>query len=122
MLEKGVIRKSTSTWGSPIVLVKKKTGEIRPNVDYPKLNELVKPDAFPIPRAQDCLDSLGGSTFFSAFDVTSGYFQIPLNKEDIPKTAFVCKYGHFEMVRMPFGLNSASSTFQRAMELVVAEL
>ena len=55
-------------------------------------------------------------------DLTSGYFQIPVKREDIPKTAFVCKYGHFEMTRMPFGLNNAASTFQRTMELALQEL
>ncbi|MCG8046377.1 MAG: RNase H-like domain-containing protein, partial [Candidatus Thiodiazotropha endolucinida] len=122
MKAKGVIRDSVSPWASPIVLVKKKDGGIRPCVDYRKVNELVKPDGFPLPRVQDCLDAVAGSTLFSTFDLTSGYYQIPLKKEDIPKSAFVCKFGHFEMTRMPFGLNSAASTFQRTMELALAGL
>ena len=60
--------------------------------------------------------------FFSTFDLLSGYFQIPLLEEDIPKSAFVCKYGHFEMTRMPFGLNNSASTFQRTMELALQGL
>ena len=119
---KGVIRDSTSPWASPIVLVKKKDGSIRPCVDYRKVNELVKPDGFPLPRIQDCLDAVAGSKFFSTFDLLSGYFQIPLLEEDIPKSAFVCKYGHFEMTRMPFGLNNSASTFQRTMELALQGL
>ena len=119
---KGVIRDSTSPWASPIVLVKKKDGSVRPCVDYRKVNELVKPDGFPLPRIQDCLDAAAGSKFFSTFDLLSGYFQIPLLEEDIPKSAFVCKYGHFEMTRMPFGLNNAASTFQRTMELALQGL
>lgn len=119
---KGVIRESVSPWASPIVLVSKKDGTVRPCVDYRKVNELVKPDGFPLPRIQDCLDAVAGSRFFSTFDLTSGYFQIPLKEEDIPKSAFVCKYGHFEMKRMPFGLNNAASTFQRTMELALQEL
>ena len=128
MLAKGVIRKSTSPWASPIVLVRKKptgpnkVGAIRPCVDYRRVNALVKPDGFPLPRIQDCLDAVAGSTLFSTFDLTSGYFQIPLKEEDIPKSAFVCKYGHFEMTKMPFGLNNAASTFQRTMELVLQGL
>ena len=122
LLKKGVIQKSVSPWASPIVLVRKKNGSLRPCVDYRKVNALVKPDGFPLPRIQDCLDAVAGAHLFSSFDLTSGYFQIPLKKEDIPKTSFVCKFGQFEMTRMPFGLNNAASTFQRTMELALQGL
>ena len=88
---KRVIRESVSPWASPIVLVKKKDGGVRPCVAYRKVNELVKPDGFPLPRIQDCLDAVAGSELFSIFDQTSGYFQIPLLEQDNPKSAFVCK-------------------------------
>jgi len=65
---------------------------------------------------------VAGATLFSTFDLTSGYFQIRLKEEDIPKSAFVCKYGQFEMLRLPFGLNSEASTFQRTMELALQGL
>ena len=89
---------------------------------FRKVNELVKPDGFPLPRIQDRLDAVAGAKLSSTFDLTSGYFQIPLNEEDIPKSAFVCKYGHFEMTRMPFGLNNAVSTFQGTMEMALQGL
>ena len=73
-------------------------------------------------RYLDCLDAVAGSTLFSIFDPISRYFQIPLKEEDIPKSASVCKYGHFEMTRMPFGLNNGDSTFQRTMETALQDL
>ena len=122
MLNNRVLRKSTSPWASPIVLVKRKNGSIRPCVDYRKVNALVKSDGIPLTRVQDCLYSVDGSTLYSCFDLTSGYFQIPLKEDDIPKSAFCCKYGHDEMTRMPFGLNNSASTFQRLMELALQGL
>ena len=122
MKAKGVIRESVSPWASPICLVSKKDGGVRLCVDYRKVNSLVKPDGFPLPRVQDCLDAVAESKWFSTFDLTSGYYQIPLKSQDIPKSAFVCKYGHYEMTRMPFGLNNAAGTFQRTMELALQGL
>ena len=122
MKAKGVIRESVSPWASPICLVSKKDGGVRLCVDYRKVNNLVKPDGFPLPRVQDCLDAVAESKWFSTFDLTSGYYQIPLKSQDIPKSAFVCKYGHYEMTRMPFGLNNAAGTFQRTMELALQGL
>ena len=104
------------------MLVSKKNGGVRPCVDYRKVNQLVKPDNFPLPRIQDCLDAVAASQLFSTNDLTSGYFQIPLMEEDIPKSAFICKYGHYKMTRMPFGLNNAASTFQRTMEMALQGL
>ena len=122
LLQQRVARKSTSPWSSPLCLVKKKSGGIRPCIDYRKLNKQVTPDAFPLPRIQDCLDAVSGSTLFSTFDLTSGYFQIPVREEDIPKTAFACKFGQYEMTKMPFGLNNSASTFLRTMELALQGL
>ncbi len=100
--EKGVVRKSNSPWASPIVLVKKADGKMRPCVDYRRLNAVVKNvPAFPLPRIGDCLDAVAGSKYFSTFDLTSGYFQIPMKAEDIPKTAFCTKYGQYEFLSMP---------------------
>ena len=100
----------------------RKDGRVRPCVDYRRVDRLVKPDDFPLPRIQDCLDAVAGSSLFNMFDLLSGFFQIRVKDADIPKAAFVCKYGHYEMTRMPFGLNNAASTFQRTMELALQGL
>ena len=83
MKAKGVIRESVSPWASPICLVSKKDGGVRLCVDYRKVNSLVKPDGFPLPRVQDCLDAVAVSKWFSTFDLTSGYYQIPLKSQGI---------------------------------------
>ena len=120
--QQGSVRPSSSPWASPIVLVRKKDGSIRPCVDYRRLNLVTKPDAFPLPRTEDCLDAMAGSVLFSTLDITSAYNQIPVRKEDIPKTAFITKYGFFEYTTMPFGLCNAPATFQRVMELALRGL
>ena len=120
--EQGSIRPSTSPWASPIVLVRKKDGTVRPCVDYRRLNAVTKPDAFPLPRTDDCLDAMSGSVLFSTLDITSAYNQIPVRKEDIQKTAFTTKFGLFEYTTMPFGLSNAPATFQRVMEVALRGL
>ena len=119
MHEQGIIQKSCSPWASPLVLVLKKNGKVRPCVDYRRLNAVTIKDAFPLPRIQDCLDTVSGATLFSTFDVTSSYHQIPVKSQDIPKTAFVTKYGLFEFKTMPFGVCNGPPTCQRLMELIL---
>jgi len=118
----GVIRESTSPWSSPLVLVRKKTGGVRATIDYRLLNIHCRDFAFPIPKIQDCLDAIAGSKCFSTLDLTSGYHQIPVREEDIPKTAFISKHGLFEFTTMPMGLKTAGATFQRVMELALKGL
>ncbi len=91
MEKQNIIRPSTSPWASPICLVKKKSGKIRPCVDYRKVNSITRKDAYPLPRISDCLDAVAGARFFSTFDLTSGFHQIPIKESDIPKTAFCPK-------------------------------
>ena len=91
-------------------------------MDYRKLNEVTKKDAYPLPRIEDCLDCLGGAKIFSTLDLQSGYWQIEIKDADRPKTAFSTRTGHYEYVTMPFGLCNAPGTFERAMELIMKGL
>ncbi|CAC5423943.1 unnamed protein product [Mytilus coruscus] len=102
MLDQGVIENSSSPWASPLLLIRKKNGKIRPAVDYRKINSKTVCDAYPLPRIQDCLDAVSGANLFSVFDLISGFHQIPVKLEDRPKTAFTTKYGLYEFKTMPF--------------------
>ena len=122
MMEKKVISPSKSPWASPIVLVQKKDGSTRFCVDYRKVNEVTRKDAYPIPRIDETLDTLAGATFFSTLDLRSGYWQVEVDPGDREKTAFCTPEGLFEFNVMPFGLCNAPATFQRLMDSVLAGL
>lgn len=122
MLQAGVIRPSRSPWSFPVVLATKSDGSKRFCVDYRELNKITIADQYPVANVDDILDRLQSSKIFSTLDLKCGYWQVQLEEDSIPKTAFSTPDGHYEFVRMPFGLRNAPADFSRLMREIFGNL
>jgi hypothetical protein len=118
LLEKGFIRPSASPWGSPSLFVPKKDGTQCLCVDYRILNAVTIKNKYPLPRINDLMDQLRQAKFFSKIDLRSSYHQMKIRPEDIFKTTFVTRYGHYEYTVVSFGLTNASTYFINMMNKV----
>ncbi|GJW83154.1 putative reverse transcriptase domain-containing protein [Tanacetum coccineum] len=116
--DKGFIRPSSSPWGAPVLFVKKRDGSFQMCIDYRELNKLTVKNRYPLPRIDDLFDQLQGSRVYSKIDLRSGYHQLRVREEDISKTAFRTRYGHYEFQVMPFGLTNAPAVFMDLMNRV----
>ncbi|GJU33705.1 putative reverse transcriptase domain-containing protein [Tanacetum coccineum] len=118
LFDKGFIRPSSSPWGAPVLFVKKKDGSFRMCIDYWELNKLTVKYHYPLPNIDDLFDQLQGSSVYSKIDMRSGYHQLRVREQDIPKTAFRTRYGHYKFQVMPFGLTNALAVFMDLMNRV----
>jgi hypothetical protein len=118
LLDKGFIRPSISLWGAPMLFVKKKNGSMRMCIDYQELNKVTIKNRYPLPRIDDLLGQLQRAQVFFKVDLLSGYHQVRVKEEDIPKTAFMTRYGQYKFLVISFRLTNALAVFMDMMNRV----
>ncbi len=116
LLDLGFIQASTSDWGAPMFLVDKPDGTKRMVIDYRALNSSTIRNRYPLPRVDELFDLLSGARYFSKIDLRTGYWQIRMAPDSVPKTAFTSRHGHFEWLVLPMGLTNAPAEFMKMME------
>lgn len=123
MERNGIIEPSSSSWASPVVLVRKKnTDKYRFCVDYRILNSKSARDSYPLPLVSETLDKLKDAKYLSSLDIKSAYWQVPIEESSKPLTAFICHKGLYQFKRMPFGLHNAPATWQRLIDRILTDL
>ena len=118
----GNIEPASGPWGSPVIVVRHKSGKLRMCVDYRKLNAVTETEFFPLPPIEDVLAILGGKTYFSTIDLCQGFHQVRIHPDDKIKTTMSTHKGTFQWNVMPFGLKNAPAHFSRVMDLVLSGL
>ncbi|CAI7857029.1 unnamed protein product [Closterium sp. NIES-54] len=121
LLAKEFIQPSSSPYASPVLFVRKKDGSLRMCVDYRGLNKITVKNGYPLPRIDELFEQVGEARYFSKLDLRSGYHQVRIQSEDIPKTAFRTRYGHYEFRVLPFGLTNAPATLQGMMQSIFSD-
>jgi hypothetical protein len=121
LLDLGLIHPSVSPWGAPVIFIRKKDGSWRLCIDYRQLNKATIKNQYPLPRIDDLFDQMKGATVFSKIDLRSGYHQLRIKEDDVPKTAFKTRFGHYEFTVLPFGLTNAPGVFMSLMNGVFRE-
>uniref|UniRef100_A0A914GZI6 RNA-directed DNA polymerase n=1 Tax=Globodera rostochiensis TaxID=31243 RepID=A0A914GZI6_GLORO len=122
LLASGVMVESDTPWVTPIVVVQKKDGGIRPCLDFRKLNEVTIPDRYPLPRLDSIMERVGGCKFYTSLDLASGFLQIKLSEETSRKCGVITEDRVYQMLTMPFGMKNATAAFSRAMTVVLSGL
>ena len=122
MQAEGIIEASDSPWSSALVIVTKKNGDLRVCVDYRAVDEVMRKTAVPLPKIQECLDSLSGSKYFCKMVLVQRYYQVAMHPDDKCNTAFTSRRGLRQFTAMPFGLTNAPGTFMHLMQLVLSGL
>ncbi|WKA08987.1 hypothetical protein VitviT2T_026666 [Vitis vinifera] len=121
LLSKGFICPSTLPWGAPMLFAKKKYDTLKLCIDFRKLNRVTVKNKYPLLRIDDLFDQLKGVKYFSKIDLRTGYHQLRVREENVPKTAFRTRYGHYEFLVMPFGLTNAPTTFMDLINIIFCD-